>query len=70
MAVSKLYRTCGQPLLPVIMFNYNICLYNIVCERNGNTICLNTSMELFPCFKQLYGNEEHVKHDDKIKTEH
>ena len=70
MAVSKLYRTCGQPFLPVIMFNYNICLYNNVSERNGNNICLNTSMELFPCFKPLYVNEEHVKHDVKIKKEH
>jgi len=41
MAVSKLYRTCGQTLLPVVMFNYYICLYNTVSERNGNTICLN-----------------------------
>ena len=41
MAVSKLYRTSGQTLLPVIMFNYYICLYNNVCERNGNNICLN-----------------------------
>ena len=41
MAVSKLYRTCGQTLLPVIMFNYYICLYNNVCERNGNKISLN-----------------------------
>jgi len=23
------------------MFNYYICLYNNVCERNGNIICLN-----------------------------
>ena len=30
MAVSKLYRTCGQTLLPVIIFNYYICLYNNV----------------------------------------
>ena len=35
MAVSKLYITCGQTLLSVIMFNYYICLYNNVCERNG-----------------------------------
>ena len=41
MAVSKLYRTCGQTLLTVIMFNYYICMYNNVCERNGNKICLN-----------------------------
>ena len=41
MAVSKLYRTCDQTLLPVITFNYYICLYNSVCERNGNKICLN-----------------------------
>ena len=40
MAVSKLYRNCGQTLVPVIMFNYYICLYNNVCERNGNTLCL------------------------------
>ena len=41
MAVSKLYRTCVQALLPVIMFNYYICLYNNVCESNGNKTCLN-----------------------------
>ena len=41
MVVSKLYRTCGQTLLPVIMFNYYICLYNNVYETNGNKICLN-----------------------------
>ena len=40
MAVSK-YRTCGQNLLSAIMFNYYMCLYNTVCERNGNNICLN-----------------------------
>jgi len=41
-AVPKLQRTCGQILLPVSMFNYYICLHNNVCERNGNTICLNS----------------------------
>ena len=41
MAVSKLYITCGQTLLPVIMFYYYICLYDNVCERNGNQIYLN-----------------------------
>ena len=41
MAVPKLYRTCGQTLLPVIMLNYYICLSYNVCERNGNKICLN-----------------------------
>ena len=40
MAVSK-YRTCVQTHLPAIMFNYYMCLYNTVCERNGNNICLN-----------------------------
>ena len=40
MTVSKVYRSGGQTLLPVIMFNYYICLYNNVCEWNGNKICL------------------------------
>ena len=35
MAVSTL------SLLPVSMFNYYICWYSNVCERNGNKICLN-----------------------------
>jgi len=30
MAVSKLYRTCGQTLLPVIMFNYYKKIYIIM----------------------------------------
>ena len=47
MAVSKLYRTCGQTLLPVIMFNYYSCLYDNVCERNGNKTCLNVNETIF-----------------------
>ena len=31
----------NQLSLPVIIFNYCICLYNNVCERNGKNLCLN-----------------------------
>ena len=47
MLIKATYRTCDQTLLPVIMFNYHICLYNNVCERNGNTICLNQTHCVF-----------------------
>ena len=47
MAVSKLCRTCGQTLLPVIMFNYYSCLYDNVCERNGNKTCLIVNETIF-----------------------
>jgi len=31
----------AKPLLPVIIFEYYIWLYNNVCERHGNQICLS-----------------------------
>ena len=34
-------ETSGKTILPVIMFNYYICLYNNVWERNGNNTCIN-----------------------------
>ena len=63
MAVSKLYITCGQTLLPVIMFNYHICLYNNVCEWNGNKICLNYTA------RNDYADWHQTKHKQRWKAE-
>ena len=40
-AEKKRTELVATELLPVIMLNYYICLYNNVRERNDNKICLN-----------------------------